>query len=1040
MVFELYLSAIRKIMEMPVRVLLTWLALCSAAVAQSTLNVSEDLVQLGIASTNMVPNLLSQDAGPLFFRAVSYANNHQIGRVIADPGAYYFRSLQYAGAHVAWDKLSDLTIDLQGSDFYFSFPLTQGILITHSTNIVFENFTADYDPLPFTQVRVVSVNPTQQSIQFAVDGNWQNPTALNAVFPFVPSTYGFGVEVHMFRNGRPIPGVTRMYAANPIGSTQFTATPDPGVSPSAVFAQIRPGDIAFLGMRWGAGPFSVLYCTGCTFRNIAVYSGTQWGFLAAHMQSSVFERIYSLPRPATDRLASNYVGLLLTDVGPNNQIRLNRTIRSMDDGLEYDASFLGTVKNQTDNRTFVLEGSNVTKLSYGDSVPNGSPVAFQRLSDGAILTSAVIVSQVAPPYTGQNPYQVTFAFDRDLPASIVGTLMLGTDLNQRGGNSVLERNALEEETDCCAGFLVAGLLNGIFRGNYIQRSGMTGLHTENSVQPGNFDLPPTTNFNITNNVIDGANWTRTGYPTLQLGSIQIDSTNAPRMQTASPNQNISITSNFIADSGSAAVWLGNTSGGSVSGNYFLNPDSNPAVVSSVAFFGPSQPLVVQASQNVATSNNLIDQTSGRIWVTDTQFRERAAYGPGSIVRLNAYGLGTFFSAPSVILTDADGNAVPAAFQAITTHAIEVQIPTSAALGGAYLTLTSGSMKYFGTLFLDSQDNIPALNGCTYEVSPAASSTGANANNLAILVVTQAECSYEVLGKDPFLAASAGATGTAVVSVGFSANSGAARTTTIEIAGQSITLTQAAAGTARPVIQAISDTWNYGSGLAPGEWVTINGTALAAGPPRTWNLNGTQQLPTSLGEVTVSFNGTPAALYYVSATQINALVPATVAPGSVQVIVQSNGVSSNPFTVTATATLPAIYALPNADGSTFFVTAALGGTATLVGNSAVDPRVLRAAQPGDILDLYMIGLGATADPTKFVTNQLFSGAYPVSATVTATVGGEKAPVSFAGLTSPGLYLVRITLPADLAAGPRPIQISTGALKTGSSLVLMLGLAQ
>src|SRR5712692_3130492 len=110
---------------------------------------------------------------------------HQIGQVIADRGAYYFRSLQYSGAHVAWDKLNNLTIDLQGADLYFSFPLVNGITISRSTNIVLENFTADYDPLPFTQVRVISVDPAQQRIQYAVDGNWQNPSALNAVFPVV---------------------------------------------------------------------------------------------------------------------------------------------------------------------------------------------------------------------------------------------------------------------------------------------------------------------------------------------------------------------------------------------------------------------------------------------------------------------------------------------------------------------------------------------------------------------------------------------------------------------------------------------------------------------------------------------------------------------------------------------------------------------------------------------------------------------------------------------------------------------------------------
>ncbi len=240
----------------------------------------------------------------------------------------------------------------------------------------------------------------------------------------------------------------------------------------------------------------------------------------------------------------------------------------------------------------------------------------------------------------------------------------------------------------------------------------------------------------------------------------------------------------------------------------------------------------------------------------------------------------------------------------------------------------------------------------------------------------------------------------------------------------------------PTIQAIYDSWNYTSGIAPGAWVTITGTALAAGPPQTWTVTGSA-LPTSLGGVTVTFNGLPAALLYASATQVNALIPAGVAPGPVQVIVQSNGIASTAFALPATSTLPAVYAPATPDGSAFYVTAVLTGTSFLVGNNVVDPRVLRAAQPGETLDLYMIGLGATANPAQFITNQNFAGAYAVAAPVAVTIGGETAPLLFAGLTSPGLYLVRITVPSDLPAGPSRIQISAGGAVTRSSLFLMLG---
>jgi uncharacterized protein (TIGR03437 family) len=219
------------------------------------------------------------------------------------------------------------------------------------------------------------------------------------------------------------------------------------------------------------------------------------------------------------------------------------------------------------------------------------------------------------------------------------------------------------------------------------------------------------------------------------------------------------------------------------------------------------------------------------------------------------------------------------------------------------------------------------------------------------------------------------------------------------------------------------------------WVTIAGTNLS-GPPQTWNLNDAQALPAALGDTTITFNGAPATIEYVSPTQINALVPASVASGAVQVVAQVNGVNSSPFAVAAQAVHPAVYAPPNADGSSFFVTAVVTGTATLVGNTATDPRVERPANPGDTLDLYMIGLGATLDPSDFVTNRAFAGAFPLNASVTTTVGGEPAKVVFAGLTSPGLYLVRFIVPPGLSAGSQPLEVVAGDIRTRPSLFLQV----
>jgi uncharacterized protein (TIGR03437 family) len=999
------------------------LAAVHPAFGQTSLNLSEDLVQFGIASSNMVPNQPTRDAGPLLLAGVDYAQANNIPLVIADSGAYYFLSLQTPNVHVVFGSLSNLTIDFQGSDLYFSHMPAYGIYISSARNLTLQNFTLDYQPLPFTQVQVVSVDPDLRQVQYKLLPGWQDPSAFNPAFA---STGGsFIVPIEFYRSGARAPNLfSDLNAVLPIGGSQFTIAPDQfGYATNSVLAQIRPGDVAVLSIRAGRTPLRVNQCNNCTIRNVTAYSSTEDGVQVESLSSTTLERVSSIPRPGTDRLVS-VPGSAMTLIinGPNNVVRLGRGIRTGDDSFTIVAPPLGTVQSQ-------LNGTNLTACVEGISVsyalPNGTPVNFEDLT-GVIVANAVIVSQTAPP----NP---TFTFDRVLPASVVGTQINSADSSFLGSGTLLERNASEEKGPRSNGAAINGLANTVFSGNYMQRSATGGV----SVNPG---FPPSANLTIENNVIDTANF---WYTFGGGGGIVVEGTfwngggclaGGVRM-TASPFQNIDISGNFVADPGVSAVAVANTTGGSVAGNYYLDPNNNPQPGMSGPF-NPDidKPLAIEYSSNIAANNNIIDQTSGRMWVTDTQYNELAAYAPGSTYRLNAYNLGTL-ATPAIMLTDGDGNTTPVTIQKTSAHSFDVLIPASAGLGGAYFTLTSGSMKYFGTLFLDSQDNIPALNGCTYETSLSSASVPAAASSLPILVVTQAGCSYQVLNTASLAGLGPVTTGTAVVSVAFPANAGASQTTTIEIAGQQIAITQAAL---TPAIQAIQDSLNYTSGIAPGAWVAIFGTDFASGPPQTWNVTGSQ-LPTTLNGVTVTFNGMDAALLYVSSTQINALVPAGIAPGPVQVIVQSNGTSSSPFTTTATATLPAIYALPNTDGSAFYVTAALEGTGLLVGTSAVDSRVLRGAQPGDILDLYMIGLGATADPSQFITDRNFAGAYPIAASLSATIGSEQAPVLFAGLTTPGLYLVRITVPSDLAPGPSPIRISVGGALTLSSLFLIIGAA-
>lgn len=372
---------------------------------------------------------------------------------------------------------------------------------------------------------------------------------------------------------------------------------------------------------------------------------------------------------------------------------------------------------------------------------------------------------------------------------------------------------------------------------------------------------------------------------------------------------------------------------------------------------------------------------------------------------------------------------------IASHPFTVSQAAAAALSTVPAPKLSSTTLTFGSVNLGSV-------GTTRTVT--LTNTGGTPLNLSSIAIGGPNESdfLETTTCGPSIATGANCT----ITISFAPAGTGARSAVLYIAGNissgpvAIALTGTGIGNGpTPIIQSVQDVWNYTAGLAPGLWVLISGSGFATGPPQTFTYSGTDQLPMSSGRTSVTFNGTPGALLYVSATAIAALVPADIAPGTVQVIVLNNGVPSAQFTIAATAAWPAIYALPNSDGSSFFVTGAIAGTGYLIGNSAVDSRVIGAAKPGQSLDLYVIGLGATSDLSKFITSQNFAGAYPIPVPPMVTVAGENASVVFAGLVSPGLYLVRLTLPSDLQPGPAGIQMSIAGSQTSPALKLMMSAA-
>ena len=181
----------------------------------------------------------------------------------------------------------------------------------------------------------------------------------------------------------------------------------------------------------------------------------------------------------------------------------------------------------------------------------------------------------------------------------------------------------------------------------------------------------------------------------------------------------------------------------------------------------------------------------------------------------------------------------------------------------------------------------------------------------------------------------------------------------------------------------------------GEWVSIYGSGLA-GSMTTWNGN----FPMSLGGTSVTIDGKPAFLWYVSPGQINLQVPADSTLGTVPVVVTTaNGTSSS--TVTLAQFAPSFSLLDNrhvagiilrSDGS-----GAYGGGAWDIigptGNSLGYPTV--AAKAGDSLELFAVGLGPTSPVVP--AGQAFSGSAPTTFSVSLLINKVNVIPTSAGLS-------------------------------------------
>lgn len=515
------------------------------------------------------PNVKAQVDPGIDFDLQGYINQKISAgetNIVVPPGRY--RVSPNGNYHLRFDDLNDITIVADSVEMICT-ETVQAIKINNCTNFKLKGITIDYDPLPFTQARIVEMSSDKNT--------------LTADFIEGYSTTIRGDKLEIFDSETGELSTTTYYGTTyQIDHQQRKIVITKRSNYNVANSHEEIGDIAVFGSQNTKHiPHAIVpnECSGLVIEDVTLYAGTTFGFFETNCSGSQYINCKVDRRPLTTEIVERGVRRMRSinadgfhskyaTVGPKYIGCLARF--NGDDGIAINGHYHVIASTSGNILSVVPKGGNSLNLSVGDTAELVSytgerieDAVISEISTGPALSSTVKVFLQNQTFHG--------AADNTYQASNVYYVTLNRAVNLPMGSLIASANKIGngfEVKNCTMGpnrsrGIIIKASNGVIQDNNLVSN--WGQAIKLAPEYSWLEAGSGSNITISGNVI-----TECHDAAIAVYAYGGNGETAP----AGAHKNISITGNFISGSSNPAIAVTSTSKLVLKNNTIESPDND----------------------------------------------------------------------------------------------------------------------------------------------------------------------------------------------------------------------------------------------------------------------------------------------------------------------------------------------------------------------------------------------------------------------------------------------------------------------------------